>query len=372
MRTPDKRNVSSADGRLSRRRWLKAAGAGVTVGSLAGCVGGIAGGSGSVNLVMSISGGSWGEWVKEYFVTPWEEDSGNSIEVRFESGGSRNSKLQANRDSPIYDLSHGSNTDAIRWGAQDLLVRQSETVEAFEDVGEAFRNEWLAGKVLTPFGIGYNSGAVDKEVTSWEDLLDPAFKGKVAVPAWAWMGASWLYVINDVQGGSATNIDPGLEFVDRLINEQDAVVMENTDAGLRLFQNEEIVIAPYWSARTDQIELESDVETTFVYPDEGAFKSFYNLAMVADRGDDRQAAAADFVSSTLLPERQARFSSSFGYPPTNPDAVQHMDDQAVQDRPSLEISERDMQNMAKIDIDWVEVTNRRSQHAERWRQIVRG
>jgi spermidine/putrescine-binding protein len=186
------------------------------------------------------------------------------------------------------------------------------------------------------------------------------------------MGASWLYVINDVQGGSVTDIEPGLEFVDQLINEQDAVVMENTDAGLRLFQNEEILVAPYWSARTDQIELESDIETTFVYPDEGAFKSFYNLSMVGGRGDARQEAAADFVSSTLIPERQAKFSSSFGYPPTNPDAVQYMDEQAVADRPSLEISERDMENMAKIEIDWVEVTNRRAQHAERWRQIVRG
>jgi spermidine/putrescine-binding protein len=94
--------------------------------------------------------------------------------------------------------------------------------------------------------------------------------------------------------------------------------------------------------------------------------------MVADRGGEKQEAAADFVSSTLIPERQAQFSSNFGYPPTNPEAVQHMDEDVIEDRPSLEISEQDMENMAKIDIDWVEVTNRRSEHAERWRQIVRG
>lgn len=372
MPYPDKQRVQNSKTAISRRNVLKASGASLIGTSLAGCIGGLSGGDGSTELVMSISGGSWGEWVEEYFVTPWEEDTGNSIDVRFEGGGTRDSKLQANRDDPIYDLSHGSNTDAIRWGAQELLVNQEETVEAFEDVSEAFRNEWLAGKVLTPFGIGYNSGAVDKEVTSWEDLLDPAFEGKVAVPSWGWMGASWLYVINDVQGGSVEDIQPGLDFVDKLINEQNAVVMENTDAGLRLFQNEEILIAPYWSARTDQITLDSDIDMTFVYPDEGAFKSFYNLAIVGDRGEERQTAAADFVSSTLIPERQAEFSSSFGYPPTNPEAVQHMDDQVIEDRPSLDISEEDMNNMAQIEIDWVEVTNRRSEHAEDWREIVRG
>lgn len=355
---------------ISRRDVLKAGGVGLVGTSLAGCIGG--GPGGATNLVMSISGGSWGEWVNEFFVTPWEEESGNSIEVRFEGAGTRDSKLQVNKNDPIYDLVHGSNTDAIRWGAQGLLVNQAETVEAYEDVGEALRNEWLAGKVLTPFGIGYNSRQVDKEITSWNDLLDPEFKGKVALPAWGWMGASWLYVINAVQGGTVADIEPGLEFVDKLINDQNAVVMDTTDAGLRLFQNEEILIAPYWSARTDQIELESDIETTFVYPEEGAFKSFYNLGIVAKRGDEKQDAAADFVSSTLDPKRQARFSSSFGYPPTNPEAVQYMDEQAVKDRPSLKISEEDMNNMAKIEIDWVEVTNRRSQHAERWRQIVRG
>lgn len=356
---------------INRRNALKASGSVLVGTSLAGCAG-IGGGDDSVQLVMSISGGSWGEWVEEFFVTPWEEDTGNSIDVRFEGGGTRNSKLQANSDDPIYDLSHGSNTDAIRWGAQDLLVEQSETVEAFEDVGGAFRNEWLAGKVLTPFGIGYNTDQVDKEINSWEDLLDPDFQGNVALPAWGWMGSSWLYVINDVLGGSVEDIEPGLEFVRSLIEKQDAVVMDNTDNGLRLFQNEEIVIAPYWSARTDQIAMESDIGMQFVYPQEGAFKSFYNLAMVADRGGEKQEAAADFVSSTLIPERQAQFSSNFGYPPTNPEAVQHMDEDVIEGRPSLEISEQDMENMAKIDIDWIEVTNRRSEHAERWRQIVRG
>lgn len=364
--------VQNGNASTSRRNVLKAGGAGLIGTSLAGCLGGGPGNGGSTKLVMSISGGSWGEWVKEFFVTPWEEETGNSIEVRFEGAGARDSKLQANRNDPIYDLVHGSNTDAIQWGAQGLVVNQAETVEAYEDVSEAFRNEWLAGKVLTPFGIGYNSGQVAKEITSWNDLLDPAFKGKVALPAWSWMGASWLYVINDVQGGSVTNIKPGLEFVKKLINEQDAVVMDNTDVGLRLFQNEEILIAPYWSARTDQIELDSNIETTFVYPKEGAFKSFYNLAIAADRGDEKNKAAADFVSSTLLPKRQAKFSSSFGYPPTNPEAVQYMDEKAVEDRPSLNISEEDMNNMAQIDIDWVEVTKRRSEHAEKWRQIVRG
>lgn len=319
---------------------------------------------------MSISGGSWGEWVKEFFVTPWEDETGNTIDVRFEGGGSRSSKLQANKSNPVYDLAHGSNTDASGWGAQDLIVKHGEHVEGFDRAGKAFRNEWLAGKVATPFGIGYNSGKVDMEVSSWDDLLKPEFKGKVAIPAWGWMGSSWLYVINNIKGGTVTNIDPGLNYVKKLIEEQDAVVMENTDNGLRQFQNEEILIAPYWSARTDQIELDSNIKTQFVYPKEGAMKFYFNLSLL-DRGDQKLKAAADFISSTLKPERQGKFSSNVGYPPTNPDAVQHIDESAKQDRPSLNITKEDMDNMAQINVNWTKVAQHRAAHAERWRKIVR-
>lgn len=369
MPDPDKPGLQNGETSINRRSVLKAGGTGILGTSLAGCLGGLSGGS-STNLVMSISGGSWGEWVEEFFVTPWEEETGNSIDVRFEGGGSRVSKLQANKDDPVYDLAHGSNTDASGWGAQNIIVKHKDHVEGFDRAGPAFRNEWLAGKVATPFGIGYNSGKVDMDITSWDDLLKPDFKGKVAVPAWGWMGSSWLYVINDIKGGSATDIEPGLEFVRKLIQDQDAVVMENTDNGLRQFQNEEILIAPYWSARTDQIELDSDIKTQFVYPTEGAMKFFFNLALL-DRGEAKLEAAADFITSTLNPERQAQFSTNVGYPPTNPEAVQHIDDSAKEERPSLDITEEDMNNMAQIEVDWTEVANHRADHAEEWRKIVR-
>jgi spermidine/putrescine-binding protein len=368
----DYQRAESSDRKTSRRDILKVGGATLAGTSLAGCTGSFGSGGGSgTNLVLSISGGSWGEWVEEFFVTPWEEDTGNSIDVRFESGGSRASKLQANKNDPIYDLAHGSNGDATGWGSQDLIVKHSEHVENFERAGEAFRNEWLAGKVATPFGIGYNTDEVDMDVTSWDALLEPEFKGKVAVPAWGWMGSSWLYVINNIKGGTAKNIEPGLEFVRTLIEDQNAKVMENTDNGLRQYQNGEIFIAPYWSARTDQITMDSNIDMQFVYPQEGAMKFYFNLALL-DRGDTKLEASADFLSSTLLPKRQAKFSENVGYPPTNPNAVQHISDEAKQERPSLEITEQDMSNMAQIDVDWTEVSKRRSDHAEQWRRIVRG
>lgn len=358
---------------VTRRSAIKTGGAAIGAFSLAGCVDALSGGDGddSVDLSMSIAGGSWGEWVTDYFVEPWEEETGHNIDVQFQEAGALASELQANRDDPTLDLAHNSQTDAVQFGNQDLLEKHSEHVENYEDCAEAFRNEWIAGKVATPFGIGYNAELVDTEVTAWEDLMDPEFEGRVAIPSWGWVGNSWAYVLNDVLGGSADDISPALEFVEDLIQEQDAIIMDTTDHGLRLFEQEEIVIAPYWSARTDQIRLDTGINTEFVYPEEGAMLWTYNLSLVAGRGEENLEAAADFIGSTLNPERQAQFSSDMGYPPTVPEATEYIDEETIEERPTLDISQEDMDNMAKIDVDWVTVSESRDEHAEEWRRVVR-
>lgn len=356
---------------VSRRTVLKSVGAGAATTSLAGCISSL-GGSDSLDLALTIAGGSWGEWVEEYFVVPWEEESGHDIDVQFNAADAQTSKMQANKDDPIWDLAHSSQTDAIQYGQQDLILKHSEHVSKWEDVSPAFKNEWLAGKVATPFGIGYNTDQTSMDVTSWNDLLDSEFSGKVAVPAWGWIGSAWVYVVNDVLGGSVDDISPALDYVGQLLNENDGVIMETTDHGLRLFQNEEIWIAPFWTARTDQVALNSDVNTKFVYPEEGAASWVYNLALVGGRGDANREAAADFIDSTFNAERQGQFSADIGYPPTVPEAVEHIPDDVKESRPSLNITQTDMDNMAKIDVDWTEVAQYREQHAEEWRRVVSG
>lgn len=353
----------------TRRKYLKAAGGAVTVGALSGCLG-AGGGDGTIELTAATPGGSWGEWMNEFLFEPWQEESGHKITQQ--EVGNPESKLIANKKNPVWQLVHVSNTDALQYGKQGLLEPMKEHCENFDQIGDAFKNDYLAGKVATPFGIGVNTNQVDKEVTSWQDLLDPAFKGKVAIPAWDWVGNSWLYVVNDALGGSAEDIQPGLDFVKKMVEDQNAFVGRTNDHVLNLFKNEEVVVAPYWSARTDQIANETQIKTKFVYPEEGAVLWTYQTGLVANNTEEELDAAASFDDFTLRPEVQGKFSSKAGYPPTNPAAQEHLDEEVLKEFPSMEVTEQDMENMAKIDVDWLKVAELRSGHAAEWQKVVAG
>lgn len=363
----ERRGWQSRNRTVSRRKYLGYTSA-VSLASVgvAGCLGG--GDDGDPTITFGISGGSWGEWVVEYFVEPFEEETGNDVEVSYGDRSAQQSQIQAN-DDPDLNLVHMDNTEALRLGEQGAILPHEEHLDNFEDVAAANRNEYLAGKVFTPFGIGYNTEQIDKDITSWDDLLDPEFEGVVGLPAWGWMASIWLYWINAVQGGTADDVTPGLEFVEEMVNSQDAVVIDTADHATDALDTEEVLITPNMSARTDQV---SQVDAQFVYPEDGAIPSFWNVGLVNVDSDQEIEIAADLVDFTLDPGRQAQFSSDIGYPPTIPAAVDEIDDEAFEETPSLKVTEDDMANMEQVKVDWLQAAENRDAHGEEWRRIVEG
>lgn len=371
-RSEDSKTDRLSDG-LSRRRYLAAGGAGLAA-SLAGCVSGLTdSGSDSTELVVAGAGGSWGEFEREIFFDPWAEETGNAVSKQNMQGLKIAQQIQANEGDPEIHMGGMANIRGMELGQRELLLSPGDHLDGVDQLPEAAVSEYFASYIFTPWGIGYNADAVDLDVTEWSDLLDPAFEGKIAFPAWGWMGSLWVYGLDAaLGGGDVADVSRALSFVERLVEEQNAVVMEDTDHGLRLFQNEEIVIAPYWNARTDQIELETDVSTEFVIPSGGSIGRTYGFAMVDGHSDEETEAIASLGESVLDPEAQAEFATETGYPPTHPDAEQHIDDKVLDERPTIRLTDEERANLAKTDVDWAAVPEYRDGHAEEWRKIVRG
>jgi hypothetical protein len=49
---------------------------------------------------------------------------------------------------------------------------------------------------------------------------------------------------------SDVQADPGIKFFAELVKKNEAVIIENTDAAMKGFTREEIVIMPFWNGRT--------------------------------------------------------------------------------------------------------------------------
>ncbi|HXG40914.1 MAG TPA: hypothetical protein VNJ28_08225, partial [Candidatus Limnocylindrales bacterium] len=52
--------------------------------------------------------------------------------------------------------------------------------------------------------------------------------------------------------GNEDNITPGMQAIADLVKKNRAVIVENVDHGNKLFEREEIVMAPFWNGRTSR------------------------------------------------------------------------------------------------------------------------
>jgi len=67
--------------------------------------------------------------------------------------------------------------------------------------------------------FGYNSSLVNPAPTSWQDLLKPAYKGKVAMngsPLTAGAAVAGVFAAALANGGSLSNVAPGVDFFQKL------------------------------------------------------------------------------------------------------------------------------------------------------------
>ena len=103
----------------------------------------------------------------------------------------------AQRHRPQWDLIHENQITSSQLGAMNAVVEWTEErIPNLKQIHPSFRYPHLAGKVHTPYGLGVNTKRIKKPMTRWADLWDPAFDGKVAFPAWVWIGEEVFHAIN--------------------------------------------------------------------------------------------------------------------------------------------------------------------------------
>lgn len=361
------------DVQLSRRDLLRLgvvlAGATAARG-LAGSLGGelarmSAASASELNLLFA--GGTWKEYFERIYARPFQKEKGAQVVFSVGDSGQQISRVIAERSNERFDMIHIHQYAASQLNELGLLVPPDpKIVTNLRDVDEAFRFPFFVGKVLAPFGLAVNTKRAQKKVTSWKDLWDPAFAGKVAIPKWEWVGNTWFYAANRVWGGTETNIDAGIAKCRELVQKNRAAIMNNVEHGIALLTNEETWIEPFYTARTEQAR-DAGAPVEFVFPSEGGLNWTFNLAIIKGRPNASTTLAQEFLNSTLDPVRQAQFGILTGYPPTNKRA------QALLPRNSnVLLTAEQMANLGKMKFDVKAMLANRDRHAERWNKEVLG
>lgn len=349
---------------VSRRSVLQSAGGFTGAAALSSLGGTSALAANDLRILMA--GGSWGEWVNKTFAEPFAKAKG--IEFIWKYGIGQEPVIMAQRVRPQWDLAHSSQTKSGQLLAMKLYRPwTADKVPNIEKIHPSFRYEQLVGKCHTPYGLCVNTKQIKRPIDSWFDLWDPAFKGKVAFPAWNWQGEEVFHAINIALGGTVENIEPGIAKFKTLFKDNQCKIINNVEHTKQLLVAGEVWFAPYFGARTEQAAA-AGAPVEFVIPKEGGLSWIWNTALVANRPSDSMEIAETFVNTTLDAEAQISFAKLTGYPPTNMEAMRNLPPELKK----LELSEEEVHLLGKLqrETDYMAMFAYRDQYVERWNKEV--
>jgi putative spermidine/putrescine transport system substrate-binding protein len=133
-------------------------------------------------------------------------------------------------------------------------------------------------------GIGYNPNKITTPPTSWDDLLDLKYKGRVGLTALnSQLGIAFLVELNRLKGGTDDNFDPAFKFLAQLLPNVGAIGA-NLGAYATLWQQEQIDIAPY-NFNFVQTLKAKDVPVELAIPASGPVGWSTSLHLVANAAE---------------------------------------------------------------------------------------
>jgi putative spermidine/putrescine transport system substrate-binding protein len=217
-----------------------------------------------------------------------------------------------------------------------------------------------AGYISSLLAIGLAYNPQHGTPTSWTDLWDAKYKGKVALSGWPGSPATvQLVMAARLNGGSDDNLEPGFAALQRLLP---AKFFPQGPSAEPFYVQGDVWIHPAIHGAVLQMK-DKGVPIDWVAPKEGAAAD-YNV-LVIPKGVKNKAAAEKFVDFFLGPDVQLAYASGLFYAPVN-QSVQLPPDVAAKVHPTVE-EQRNLQA-----IPWEKISARESDLTERWNREIAG
>lgn len=265
-------------------------------------------------------GGSTETAFKQMIIPNYEKMTGNK--VIYVAGNSTDTlaKLQAEKGNPQYDVAivdDGPMEQAVQYGFCGTI----EPAPIYNDLyplAKIAEGKALAlGVVAT--GLFYNEAAFKKAgwapPTSWNDLTDKKYKGKLVIPPINnGYGLQALLMFAELRGGGASNIDPGFDAMTKEVGPNVLAWEPSPGKMTELFQNGDAVIGVWGSGRVKALS-DTGFPVKFVYPKEGAFALFTAICPVAKK--QPKAGTQKFIQYLYSPEVQTILAETQAWGPMN-------------------------------------------------------
>jgi putative spermidine/putrescine transport system substrate-binding protein len=274
-------------------------------------------------LYVAAYGGSFEQLMRDEVFPAFEQEHGVRIEYTAGNSTDTLARLVATRSAPQIDVAimdDGPMYQAIALG----LCGDLEPAPVYDDLYDMAKVSGgkATGLGAVATGLMYNTEYFAEQgwdaPTSWADLRDPKYAGKLVVPPLSnTYGLHALVMEAELDGGSERNIDPGFE---AFVNEIDPNVLAyeaSPGQMTSLFQSGQAVLGVWGSARINSL-ANTGFPVEMVYPKEGAVSLGIIGCPIAGR-DTPEAQA--FLQYLLSPEVQETVAKGYGYGPVNKNAT---------------------------------------------------
>lgn len=171
--------------------------------------------------------------------------------------------------------------------------------------------------------ILYNTDSVKTPPTSWNDLTDPKYKGKIAAKLADTRGVILSPILTKLKGGDyKTSIDPAIEMLKEIA--PNVSTWEPAPDCYAVVQSGEVDLSICWNGRAQYLHDAQGGKIGIALPKEGSIGQTNTIGLV--EGSKNAEAAQAFIDYALSAEAQATFAEKSFYGPVNtkvslPDAV---------------------------------------------------
>uniref|UniRef100_A0A9E7ZJ72 ABC transporter substrate-binding protein n=1 Tax=Bosea sp. NBC_00436 TaxID=2969620 RepID=A0A9E7ZJ72_9HYPH len=321
--TPMYASISSAaeDFRSTRRQMLIHAGAVLAAPAL------ITGArAANEQLVLASYGGTTETFMRTEVIPGFEKETGIKVVYAVGTALSNYSRVLATRRRPEIDLYWANDLSHLAGKQQDLYLKlDPELVPNLKNVYPLARDADGIGVMsnISGCGLQYNpqkfAEAGFAPPTSWLDLWDHKFKGRVAIYSIGVLfSQDFLAMMTRVFGGNEGDISVAIRKIRELRDSGNVVAFANSPAEMDNIMTQGQAWVNY-NAQTRALALmQNGSPLKYVQPKEGG--TLFSVIFDAVKGSPNPIAAQKFINYMLKEDIQSATAEKIGYAPVNMNA----------------------------------------------------
>ena len=316
----------------------------------------------SGQVVVGTWGGDYGQLLSDLIDKPLLAPKGIEVLQDVANADPRRTKLLAERQSRRGSMDVACLSDSDHYlvaGTDAFEAVDAAKVPRLDKVFPELRTETAIPHIYSAQVILYNVNQVKAPPTSWADLWDPKWRGRIGL-------ADILYPNNTLMaalagGGSVSNYDPAEKKLMEL-RSLDAKIYPSNEALAAALKSEEVWLTSMWLARGFMWK-KAGIPLSHVVPKEGAVSIVFEASV--PRNARNKEGGFTYLDAMLDPKAQAAFADKMGYVPTVSDAVLP-EDIAKQ----VSLSEADRARLLKPDYKYL--TERTQRTLDFWNKEFKG